>query len=93
MMESKEDAALLWKQWVGWFTPTQFMDRAHHWALLEGGWWTTARKAVRAYMERLDAIFGPGTSDRAPKDLEEVLVRYITVTLGIEEDAPWCVAA
>jgi hypothetical protein len=92
-MVSEDRAALLWEQWVGWFNPTQFMDRAQYWALLEGGWWTTARKAVRAYMERLDTIFGPGTSDHAPEDLEEALVQHIRESLGVEEDAPWYVAA
>jgi len=92
-MVSKERATLLWEEWVMGLDPARFMDWAQTWALNTGAWWTTPRKAVRWYLDRLDNIFGPGSSEQAPEDLEEALVQHIKDKLGVEEDSPWQVTA
>jgi hypothetical protein len=92
-MVSEERAGLLWIAWVGWLEPRQFMERAQRWELEKGAWWTTVHKAVDDYLERLDKMFGPGTRDHAPEDLEEAMVQFISSTLDIEPNTPWYVAA
>ncbi len=92
-MVSKERAALLWEQWVMGLSPALFMERAQDLALNLGAWWTTPRKAVQWYLDHLDDIFGPGSSDQAPEDLEDALVQHIKDELGVDDDSPWHVAA
>lgn len=63
-----EYASKMWDQYVGQQGAREFMELSPS---------KDVRRAVNEYITQLDAMFGQGTSEEAPDDLDEALVAYI----------------
>lgn len=63
-----EYASKMWDQYVGQQGAREFMELSPS---------KDVRRAVYEYLTHLDTMFGAGTSENAPNDLDEALVAYI----------------